>query len=202
MFEVFELIDKRILALFTKFSHWFQRLTGQTNFFLARVFLFLVVTEMIVRLLNYWLHFLSRKTTIIDVVVSPVLVLFSVIYLHCLHQADEQIYRDNTVKPFIQHLFESGSAGSAITMVFMRVLGMILIVLALPMDVEDLLFRKLEKNVVWALEAYTSFGLAYFIVFIYFVLVDPLPPGKSKVRQWVESVSAGFRKTAPARQPN
>lgn len=193
--ETLERIDERILALFTKFSHWFQRLTGWTNFFLARMILFLVVIELIVRALNYWFHFLSRRTTIDDIVVGSIMLLFSVIYLHYLHQADEQIYCDNTVKPFIQQLFESGSAGSAL--VFVRVISVFLIVLTLPILIGQSFFEKLDKNVVWALEVYTRFGLAYFIAFLYFVLVDPLPPGKSKVREWVNDIQAGFQKRQP-----
>ncbi len=193
--EVFELIDERILALFTKFSHWFQRLTGLTNFFLARIFLFLMVIETIVRILNYWFHLISRKTTITGVVVSSIMVLLSVLYLHYLHEADEQIYRDNPTKPLIQHLFESGSAGYAL--VFVRVISVFIIVLTLPAHVWFSFFEKPEKNVVWALETYVNFGLTYFIAFVYFVLVDPLPPGKSKVRQWINDIQAGFQKRQP-----
>src|SRR3989344_4591652 len=61
--NIFERIDALILSFFTKISHRFQRLTGRTNFFLAKITIGLLGLSNIFFILNSFIPILNPPKT-------------------------------------------------------------------------------------------------------------------------------------------
>ena len=124
-------IDKVLLDLCTRLSHWCQRNIGITNFFFAKIGIGLVGVHLLVRIANYLHQFLRRPTGMITTFICCI-ILYTV-------------------------------------------------------------YRRSEASA----EIFFSTG---FTIFYYFIAVQPLPPGKSRVRQWIEGL--GILKPALASAEN
>lgn len=181
--ELFEAIDAKILALFTKISNKFQRLTGRTNFFLAKAALCLVGLDVLAKAGNYWLHFLGRTTNVVQLVlaIAVIALIFKDMYL-CDKDEDNALDSYNRATVFY-YLYRSQAV---------RLLFVFTSLLFLPIDVEELLTGK-GAFVFRLTDALFSYAIT---AFFYFIIVDPLPPSKSKIREWVEGFAAGFRQLA------
>ena len=184
--ELIEMVDATILAFFTKVSHKFQRLTGRTNFFLAKTALCLAGLDILANIGNYWLHFLARETNIVQLVlgITVITFLFKDMYL-CDRDEDNAIDSSNRATTF-HYLYKSQ---------VVRLMFVFTAFWLLPLGVGELLtgkaaftFRLLSFLYMYAITA-----------FFYFIAVDPLPPGKSKIREWAESFVAGFRRLSLVR---
>jgi hypothetical protein len=67
---VFEKIDSFILAGCTKFSHWLQRLTGLTNYFLANIGTTLTAVAAMMVILNYFHQIFLFATRLFDLIMN------------------------------------------------------------------------------------------------------------------------------------
>ena len=186
--DTLERIDGRILALFTKFSHWFQCLTGRTNYFLAKISLFLTMTAWGVGALGYWLPILERR--FLHDILTPICFLMVlpdyIMRIYLCDKSEESLFQnDERTKYKISDPID-GSMGWRIFWTFAVILSIPLSITSV-LNNEGVLFFKIINN-----------GFASFVwMASYFLEVDPLPPGKSKIRQWIEDIQAGFRKLQP-----
>ncbi|MBX4190190.1 hypothetical protein KW791_02765 [Candidatus Parcubacteria bacterium] len=183
---VFEYIDAWVLSYFTKFSHWFQRMTGRTNFFLAKVFIFAYVISILVGALNYWFQMLNHPTPRFGPVIKFAIVLFWMWY----------ISRDKNLQD--EHLQGKQTKNPNELFFFLRV----------PLLIANLIDLQLQAPIFFGgknvslIDLFCYLEPLYFILFMYFDSVTPLPPGKSKVREWIEAYQAGFKKLQPIKSPN
>lgn len=183
-------IDERILALFTKFSHWFQLLTGRTNYFLAKVCLFLVMSAWVIEGINYWIPVLDEKTYVIEVVLFVVLFFGQVFLVKSLDRAEEDLFSGHKAKKW------TGME----TSVELRILWVGSVFLLVPAEFHRLTQPSVEGF--WLFNFNDALWPIYLIFAFYFAAVNPLPPGKSRVRQFLETVQAGFRKLQPVQRPD
>ncbi len=187
-------IDDFILGLFTKFSHWFQRLTGKTNFWLAYICLSLWVGDLFVMAFNYWIPLLHRPSQISDIFVSLVVSLISIRWVKLLDDAERQTMRGNDTLPKVSLIFNDRF------MEIVRVAFVLMTAAYLPQDIYKFTHR--TRGVTFFI-FYDRFLLGWFYVaFLYFAVVRPMPPGKSRVKEWIDGLVGGFRKLQPARGPS
>lgn len=180
-------IDGFVLKHITKFSHWFQRLTGKTCYFLAKTMFLMVVSVFIISACNYWIRVLYFKSLFLDVVVAPICIWFWKDHIYMMDKSDEHLFGGNRTKLLNVWMI----------MPLARTIGLI---------ISPLSFFGL-RNAYFAEKGFWLFNINYELVVIYMTLgayfasVDPLSPGVSKVREWIESFNAGFRKLQPLRPP-
>ncbi len=184
--EVVDRIDSVILGFFTKISHWFQQVTGRTNFFLAYLFLTLWVMESLLRLLNYWFPLLSKTTDMLEVVFSAFFILTSAPISTRLNHADRSF---SDVKPTFQLLYQRPIYR------LMRVISAVACVIG--MGLELFIVDVPVKKGVWFFDFYEKFSMFYITCYLYFVSVDPLPPGTSKIKQWLTAIRFAFSRPVP-----
>lgn len=176
-------IDGALLGLYTKISHRFQRFTGRTNFFLAKCALFVYGSCALIYMGNYWLPLLARESGILIVFLRLVILAGVSIDMMTCDQAEEESLLSEQRKKYDFLMFEP----------FLKpllLIGVILEIFSGPiiiMSPKGMIFFKVIENL---------FFLALFS-FCYFREVVPLPPGKSKVREWAENIAAGFKKLVP-----
>ena len=63
-----EALDRKIIEKLTKFSHWFQKLTGLTCYFFAKMGLFIALLDLVGHSINYFRRiyfylFICNKST-------------------------------------------------------------------------------------------------------------------------------------------
>jgi len=176
-------LDEGVLALCTKFSHWLQRLTGRTNYFLAKIGVIMSFFSILTEIFNYFQPILRYPTSLFSVVIDCLVVTNCVARVWDCDKMEEangtsdtQIKSrwDNPTWRLIWLIFTAWDLYGTI--------GLINTHSHIP-------FLPLEL-------VSQSFAIDL-AVFYYFVAVHPLPPGKSKVRQWVESLS-GVKNLEPA----
>lgn len=57
-----EALDRKIIEKLTKFSHWFQKLTGLTCYFFAKTGLFISILVLVLHAINYFWPILMHKS--------------------------------------------------------------------------------------------------------------------------------------------
>ncbi len=185
MTKYLKLLDSKILNLVTKFCHWFQKLTGYTNYFLAGVVVMFISISVFLTVLNYWLNLkiLSPLKT------SPLFMLIYLILLFGLfllkNKLDEEDQRIRSGDDVLRKNWE-GERGS-------RYLNRLLFI-----------FMMIYVNFSFFYIGGKLFGLidviffSSYAFFEYLMIVIPLPPGKSKIKEWATSISAFFARMLPA----
>lgn len=179
-------LDAQVLLWCTKFAHWFQRLTGRTSFFIAKIGIGMSIWAMFVSIMNYWVPLLAHKTTWGTVAVRSFLLLgFLLDSIRC-NKAEERLLNGYVALPHWVKLQRS------IIGPMWRLLGLFVTVLVIGV-VFGIELRKLPWSIMrWEIiEA--GFGPG-FAIFMYFIHVDPLPPGTSKIREWIAGFGFGPKK--------
>ncbi|MBX4189611.1 hypothetical protein KW785_03420 [Candidatus Parcubacteria bacterium] len=183
---LFKAIDDWTLGRCTRVAHAFQRLTGRTNFFLAKMGVAAAIIDLIMRILNHFHQFLYSKDGSFNTAVWFLLVLMLVHDALRMDEAERShISEERVAIPgvtgystfHIRFIFLSASVvstwlvvGALYTIINYRIIDVI----------GDLSF---------------VYGVS---IYFYFIAVEPLRPQKSKVRQWVEKLSLGTPKAAHA----
>ncbi len=193
----FEFWDKPLLAFFTKIAHSFQLLTGRTCFFLAYICISVFSIVALSSVVNYWLPVLYRETSLSEVFVMAFFVPFGFWQCQIAQGADRL---QGEVKSFHRLYWENP------VWKIVRVLLFFNVIAHLPQDFSACWYMvdliRLTHRGVWIFGVLYHLSAWFYTGGIYFAGVAPLPPGKSKVRQWLESFQAGFSKLQPARSPN
>lgn len=173
-----EKLDNKILSFFTKISHKFQLLTGRTNFFLANICLTALALNAVLKIINYLFPILIMRTSGLDL-----LVMFLFVYLisndkQKLKKADETAFDSNGAHSKTRFDLNSNCAW--------RLIFLVTAILTLP--VMCLIAVGVEPVKTGRLFEIIGDSFAITITcYFYFTEVIPLPPGKSKVREWLES---------------
>jgi hypothetical protein len=170
-------LDAFLLERATRLSHWLQRTTGLTCYFIAKLGVFVAGSSLLVDIVNHFLKFLQTHTPLWVVVLNMFLFLVMVLNSLDLTKADETI--GDGVLP--RHLQPYVTQGPTWRLVVMSVTLVSAGLFAWDYFFGRYRFFMLEfMHAVWFPAGMT--------VFYYFVAVLPLPPGKSKVRRWLENL--------------
>jgi hypothetical protein len=172
---VFEKIDSVILAFCTKLSHALQKATGLTNYFIANIGVALMAISCMFSIANYFHQIFAEKTNVVDAVVSSAVLFITVRFSYYCTQAHDQLVTGSNVKP--TELMDLIIVWPCRFILVLCVIGDILLSALLYKPGFQWIFSRVSKI------SY-PLGLA---IFLYFIAVDPLPPGKSRVREWLES---------------
>lgn len=183
-------LDTWLLALCTKFAHAFQRLTGKTNFFLAKIGIMIATLHMVIAMIDFWYPILlQEKTSLSKFLFELVLLILTYSTVYDLDKADDeqQLSLERVMNPSLPNRYDRYG------WVF-RSLFLFFVVY----DTGDVFFQSKHSSLS-TLEMLHSVSLSFGItVFNYFVIVEPLRPGKSKIKQWIEKLSFGSRELASA----
>jgi hypothetical protein len=178
---IMEQVDYFLVENFQQFAHYFQRLTGRTNFWLAA--------------LAYKIHLLNLVIFIAVSVIKSVrnnkiaeeLVFLILLFLIALgigkitmlsvkrcEKKDRDFFMDNQGLMNLNLIILSAHRIMVLLMTSVNLfgLGLVAFVLGMPEYMFILLF-----------------GIFY-VIAIYFEACTPLPPGKSKVKEWLEAWKA------------
>jgi hypothetical protein len=172
---VLKKIDSAILAGCTRFSHWLQRMTGLTNYFVANVGTGCAAIGMMLRIANYFHRMFDEPTTLFDTVIYGAMMFVAIsTSLNCTRAQDDFLSGKITKPAELQMYYSLGN--------FVRLPFAALFLLQ-----SFTLCLRLPQNPYWLLNiAGRTFPTLGFTTFFYFIVVDPLPPGRSKVRQLLE----------------
>ncbi|MDO8743305.1 MAG: hypothetical protein Q7J30_01995 [Candidatus Azambacteria bacterium] len=181
-------VDDFFLSFFTKISHNVYWLTGRTNFFLAKLALCVMVASVMVVIFNYWFPaMLGYRSAPFQVAACGLISMFCLADMVRCDKAEKSAFNDERVRMF-NPLYYSPSN---------RVLWIFI--------ANIMLFLAAFLFIINQWKGYFIFNALDFafspaiVAFKYFISVDPPSPGKSKIREWIESLSAGFWKPALAR---
>lgn len=173
--------DAAILAQCTKLSHALQRATGLTCYFIAKIGVFLAASSLLVDIANHYLKFLLAETPLWLAIAFSVMMLSMFLRTMMLSQAEDSI--GNDTKPRALLFYAKEKAGWRMIYVSLACVDMTMFAAGLSRG--HYRFAVLE----W-------FDKAFFVgitIFYYFVAVDPLPPGKSKVKAWLEKFRVALK---------
>ncbi|KKU50900.1 MAG: hypothetical protein A3H69_01135 [Candidatus Sungbacteria bacterium RIFCSPLOWO2_02_FULL_47_9] len=181
-----KILDEKILALVTRMCHKFQRLTGRTNFFLAKLALLFVWMSIAVSTANFWLPLLHRKTDLFSLFLYVIISIGLLVDIKNCDKAEGQVLEKSKAKVNFDSLSSSW---------MWRVLWLAITlwdIVYLPSSISDP-------------KGFLLFKCIYFLfcpgftTFYYFINVEPLPPAKSTVREWIEAFATSMRKLVPIR---
>lgn len=172
-----EELDKNLLERFTKFCHWFQRMTGRTNFFLAKIVVWLLACSTIVSVVNYYYRVLVNETDLLSCVISIILTPLFLRDAYLCDKSEGDSLSTTKAKRRYTADFE-----------WLRKYLVFLIIFIVPAMISNLM--ESHFNPLQFLKEFYFWGI---FLFSYLANVDPLPPGKSKVREFAESLIARFQ---------
>lgn len=169
-------IDKNILCFCTKFAHWLQEMTGKTNFFIAKIGIFGTSISVMMDIANYLNQFFAIKTSFFGALISFIIWVGMFFDAVNLDKADKHagVSEERVV---LSPLTARTSPGRRILLIALSVFDTTLIFLNLNQKLNVVLFL---VNMI-----FFAYGLA---IFYYFSAVEPLRPGKSKIRKWLEGL--------------
>lgn len=162
-------IDDAIHTACTRFSHKLQQFCGLTNYFVARIGVGFTAICVIADVINYYYRFLPEPSSLFLVVIS-LLILLSCIHRSIACQHGEDKVGENVKPASVLYYTERP---------FWRVIWTGLAV----MDT-GFAFRHSPFVLSWLQLGAFSFGCA---LFYNFIIVNPLPPGKNKVKEWLSN---------------
>lgn len=169
-------IDTLILALCTKFSHWLQRVTGRTNFFVAKIGFFVICLVVLVRIVNYWFPLLGYTEPLVMLFVYIILISIMTKLVYRCDDNEYRLYQGKT-------LYNITPSGYLYRMIWVF------------LSVADTVGLFFEFSVQIVLSGFFNWGS---FITVYFLAVTPLPPGISKIQKMLEKLTAAFRKPVPA----
>ena len=185
MMEFVTSVDNYFISLFTKLSDWFMRLTGRTNFFLAKIMVCVMIASCMVSVINFWFPLLSFPTTILGMVFNGTISLTLLTLLTPCDEAEKNVFSHKRMLFFI-HTPILRFVSLMFTFNVVPLLFFIVIVTS----------KGIIDNAIN--NAYMVSSTA----FLYLTSIHPPTPGKSKIREWAESFAAGFKKLVPIKIQN
>lgn len=182
-------VDTILLSFFTKISHKFYWLTGKTNFFLAKIAICILVASSMTVVFNYWFPLMLGYSVPLPFIIFYTIISISLLKkMNLCDKAENFIFNNDRVKVFHPMDYSLPTR-------FLWICGTILVIFLLFVITTSsdgyFIFKALAY-------AYTPTTMAFY----YFIAVDPPAPGKSKIREWAESFSAGFQKLIPIKTKN
>ena len=96
---MFEKIDSGILAACTKFSHALQRMTGLTNYFVAKIGVALVAVSLLLEVLNQLHPFLRIRNSWVDLLFDALIFATLIDRSLQLTKAEDSLWAGKNTKP-------------------------------------------------------------------------------------------------------
>lgn len=184
---LFNKLDQAILNFCTKFSHKLQRATGITCYFLARIGVALTAISVIADAINYFHQFLPGKTILFSVAVDGMILLSCFLRSVACQRGEESIGESTKPSELLLYM-QTG---------LWRLVWVVFLVVDLFTTATHVFGAKHQPFMgTFLQQVMFSLGLS---LFYYFIAVDPLPPGTSKVREWLSNFG---RVLKPAYQTN
>lgn len=176
-----EAIDDAILGFFTIISHWFQLWTGQTNYFLAKVAIYMMGISTMVHIVNHFHSILLDKDSLGDVLVGilgiPALIFFSFL---CNSANNRALEGDLALVPIISPPGGFSERFLPFVRVFLGTVSLIIF----PGDIWHVVTA--YGILIISLEACYHLTIPSAIVFLYCSKVTPLPPSQGKIKDWFQ----------------
>jgi hypothetical protein len=184
LLDPFRRLDALLVQLATAVAHVVQRWTGRTSFFLAKCGLAVFGLKSLLELFNHFFPQPSLPGVGVGGVLTVLMVLTQIIMLD---RADDALRQGATALPDWVLMARQGSSW------WLRLLLVAATVLLIPKMVDEwtksfALIRVLDDC-----------GAGGMTAFHYFVQVDPLPPGVSKVRAFFSSLVPSAKALASSR---
>jgi len=178
---VIDEMDQTIHDFCTRASHWLQRATGLTCYFVARVGVTLTAISVMANIANYFFPFLPGRTDMVTVALSVLILIDCIPRSIACQRGDEAV--GSNAKPAELMRFTRGP--------FWRVLWV-------GFAIFDLAYMHWLSRPFASFIQDSAFALGC-AVFYNFINVTPLPPGTSKLREWIRGF---FSSRELARQEN
>lgn len=176
-------IDAVLLAFFNKIAHGFARLTGKSNFFLAKTMVWIVIISAMTTALNYWLPILARKTNPFVAALYGGAALFFLTDLYNCDRAETATMNDKRTRVFSPVIYSPN----------FRLWAVLISIITAPTAIFDFV----TSAGIMPAKILDNICAPAFAAFLYFAALDPPQMGKSKVREWAEGFANSFRKLAP-----
>lgn len=187
--DLIVVVDSFFLSFFTKISHKFCRLTGRTNFFLAKLMVCVTLACTMIMVLGYWLPLFPTKLPVIFVVLAGLLNIKCLIEMNLCDKAENAALNDERVRIFNP-------------LNYVPILRILWVYATIVISWMLIYAFTINSKGIFIAEAVLVSYAPSITAFKYLVSVDPPTPGKSKIREWAESFSAGFRKLVPIKAKN
>lgn len=197
MLEKLEALDARIIGLSTRFSHWFQRLTGRTNFFIAKIGVGMTALSVFGMIINYWKHIFFTISTDLSTVMTAFIVLtWLAMIVYSCDDAENKLYSNSSPqKVRYLGLEQGGMPDNAIWRLFLLTFTF----LSIPLKVYQMGHIRTSYYLMEILTGlFFTMGMT---VASYFLVIDPLPPAESRVKEWIDNLSTAFARPVPATIP-
>lgn len=180
MWKILETADNKVLEVCTKSSHKLQKATGLTNYFVAKMGVGITSLSLTVDIVNFLHQFLPYKTPTSGLVLDGLCFLNMISNSIDCTKAEDRL---DDIKPSFLFRYRNR---------YNRFLWWGFLIF----DSIRFYFSHQYNFLNFARTEFFSVGL---LIFYYFIAVDPLPPGKSKIREWIESFEKVLK---PALQQN
>lgn len=195
-------LDEWFLHRVERFCHRFQRWTGKTNFWLAKLACLPVASTMALYPLDYWFDILPEKaqSPFWTVFGSGAVVAFLVL-MEALRRIEEPLALVSCTLPAWLRMVRFGhGSGHPVRglMTTAAVLAVCISAFAHVLLVRGVVTLPASRHSCGPLEALMSLGLASLIGLMYALEVNPLPPGTNKLAELKRSL---FTRLVPARVP-
>ena len=164
-------LDKGIIRVFTRFCNWFQRLTGKSNFFLAKIVILLASVSCLIDGVNYFFHILPYEASGFLFVVNASLVGSGLYRAYFCDRAEEKLFRGEGIRFAQLH-----------TPQWFRLVLFFVAIFSIPSF--SVVVTAQNPVPVFLSNAWPT----EMFLFFYLTEVVPLPPGTSKVKQWIDSL--------------
>lgn len=175
-------VDAAILGKFTAFCHWFQKLTGKTNFFLASCLTPFVAICLVQTPIHIHRLTLKKKGGILDWGGTYLVDLGCVALLSYLFYMAWLCVQEDRKNESVAEKTEKFSLW-VINRTSLRVVVLMLASLSIGAIIGH--YQNQENTLENILENLTH---PLLLIFLYLAAVNPLPPAKSKIRKWLESL--------------
>ncbi len=161
--------DQWLIGKFETFAHWFQRWTGKTNYFLARI-----TFANAIALVGFFAW--MRGGFFLPIVFG----FCGLLWMHLLSRDEEMAYRRMEKGVANPEKYEwcgvrMVAVGVALFLFFLFLYAFLL-----------LRGQFSQPESIGIFSGYG--GLLFYPISLYFSACDPLPPGTSKIRAWFESL--------------
>lgn len=174
-----KILDAKLMGFFTSFSHKFQRMTGKTNFFIAKIIAWLIASACFVEIINFFHRILLRETNLLSCIFFIIITIIFLRYSYKCKQSEENVFSGTKTKIFfLSHYIIR-------TILFLATCSSI-----------PAIFINISRAPIPILQFYREFYLIGFPFFLYFIEINPLPPAKSKVKKFIELILS-FLKRKP-----
>ena len=168
-----KLVDRVIMNMLTKFAHWFQRLTGRTSIFLAKTSILLTLIASTLMILGLVVPIFPYKISPVGAFIVGLVAIMEIKQMSNLDDAENTFF-SSTER--VKHSWMSSDFGTRMVWLALSIYRIL-----------ELCFDRYPVNI-WRVFVVV---FVYFGIYFYYCFIDinPLPPCRSKLLNFVESFS-------------